>query len=97
PFQQVKEFENGTIIANPPYGMRLGEFEEMQVLYKEFGNFLKTNCKGTSAFIYTGNPELRKSIGLKTTRRIHLDNGKLEGVLLQIDSYEGSRKKRFTD
>ncbi|MGE5811298.1 MAG: THUMP domain-containing class I SAM-dependent RNA methyltransferase [Ignavibacteria bacterium] len=97
PFQQVKEFENGTIIANPPYGMRLGEFEEMQMLYKEFGDFLKTNCKGTSAFIYTGNPELRKSIGLKTTRRIHLDNGKLEGVLLQIDSYEGSRKKRFTD
>jgi putative N6-adenine-specific DNA methylase len=93
PFQQVKEFENGTIIANPPYGMRLGEFEEVQALYKEFGDFLKTNCTGTSAFIYTGNQELRKSIGLKTTRRIPLDNGKLEGVLLQIDSYKGSKKK----
>jgi putative N6-adenine-specific DNA methylase len=93
PFLQVKKFEDGTIIANPPYGMRLGELEEVQALYKEFGDFLKTNCTGTSAFIYTGNPELRKSIGLKTTRRIHLDNGKLEGVLLQIDSYEGSKKK----
>jgi putative N6-adenine-specific DNA methylase len=97
PFQQVKKFEEGTIITNPPYGIRLGEFEEVQALYKEFGDFLKTNCKGTSAFIYTGNPELRKSIGLKTTRRIHLDNGKLEGVLLQIDSYEGSKKKFFSD
>ena len=97
PFQQVKKFENGTIIANPPYGIRLGELEEVQALYKEFGDFLKTNCIGTSAFMYTGNPELRKSIGLKTTRRIHLDNGKLEGVLLQIDSYEGSKKKHFTD
>jgi 23S rRNA G2445 N2-methylase RlmL len=96
PFQQVNKFENETIIANPPYGMRLGEFEEVQALYKEFGDFLKTNCTGTSAFIYTGNPDLRKSIGLKTTRRIPLDNGKLEGVLLQIDSYEGSRKKFFS-
>jgi putative N6-adenine-specific DNA methylase len=55
----------------------------------------KTNCTGTSAFIYTGNPELRKHIGLKTTKRIPLDNGKLEGVLLQIDSYKGSKKKYF--
>jgi len=94
PFQQVKEFENGTLLTNPPYGMRLGEIEEVQALCKEFGDFLKTNCTGTTAFIYTGNPELRKHIGLKTTRRIPLDNGKLEGVLLQIDSYEGSKKKR---
>jgi len=49
------------------------------------GDFLKTNCTGTSAFIYTGNPELRKYIGLKTTKRIPLDNSKLEGVLLHIE------------
>jgi putative N6-adenine-specific DNA methylase len=97
PFQQVKEFENGTLITNPPYGMRLGEIEEVQALYKELGDFLKTNCTGTSAFIYTGNPELRKHIGLKTTKRIPLDNGKLEGVLLQIDSYRGSKKKQNED
>ncbi len=50
---------------------RLGEIEEAQALYKEFGDFLKTNCTGPpwrTAFIYTGNPELRKSIGLKTTK-----------------------------
>ena len=94
-FQQVKEFENGTLITNPPFGIRLGKIEEVQILYKELGDFLKTNCTGTSAFIYTGNPELRKFIGLKTTRRIPLDNGKLEGVLLQIDSYKGSKKKKW--
>ena len=94
-FQEVTRFENGTLITNPPYGIRLGEKEEVQVLYKELGDFLKTNCTGTSAFIYTGNPELRKYIGLKTTKRIPLDNGKLEGVLLQIDSYTGSKKKKY--
>jgi putative N6-adenine-specific DNA methylase len=94
-FQQIKSFENGTLITNPPYGMRIGELEEVQTLYKEFGNFLKTNCTGTSAFIFTGNPELRKYIGLKTTKRIPLENGKLDGVLLQIDSYKGSKKKKY--
>ena len=95
PFQQIEEFENGTLITNPPYGMRLGESDDVQLLYKELGDFLKTKCPGTSAFIYTGNPELRKFIGLKTTKRLPLDNGKLEGVLLQIDSYKGSKKKKY--
>lgn len=95
PFQHIKQFENGVLIINPPYGIRLGKREEVENLYKELGDFLKTRCKGTSAFIYTGEPELRKYIGLKTSKRIPLNNGKLEGVLLQIDSYEGSRKAKY--
>jgi putative N6-adenine-specific DNA methylase len=96
-FQQITQFENGTLITNPPYGIRLGKITEVQELYKELGDFIKQKCKGTSAFIYTGEPSLRKHIGLKTTRRIPLANGKLEGVLLQIDSYEGSKKKVFEE
>ena len=94
-FQNINEFENGTLITNPPFGIRLGEREEVQTLYKEFGDFLKSKCPGTSAYVYTGTPELRKYIGLKTTKRLPLDNGKLEGVLLQIDSYKGSKKKKY--
>ena len=85
------------MITNPPYGIRLGEIEEVRALYKELGDFIKTKCHGTSAFIYTGNPELRKSIGLRTSKRIPLVNGKLEGVLFQIDSYEGSKKRKWRD
>jgi len=96
-FQQIEQFENGTLITNPPYGIRLGKIAEVQELYKELGDFIKQKCTGTSAFIYTGEPTLRKHIGLKTTKRIPLANGKLEGVLLQIDSYEGSKKKVFEE
>ncbi|MDR3665763.1 MAG: THUMP domain-containing protein [Ignavibacteriaceae bacterium] len=96
-FQQIDKFENGTLITNPPYGIRLGKIAEVEVLYKELGDFIKQKCTGTSAFIYTGETGLRKHIGLKTTKRIPLANGKLEGVLLQIDSYEGSKKKVFED
>lgn len=95
PFQHIKNFENGTIITNPPYGIRLGIRKEVESLYKEFGDFLKTRCNRSSSFIYIGDPELRKYIGLKTTKRTPLVNGKLEGVLLQIDSYSGSKKKKY--
>ncbi|MCJ7553448.1 MAG: THUMP domain-containing protein [Ignavibacteriaceae bacterium] len=95
PFEHVDKFENGTLITNPPYGIRLGNIDDVKILYKELGDFLKTNCKGTSAFIYTGDPALRKSIGLRTSKRISLVNGKLEGVLFQIDSYEGSKKRKY--
>ncbi|MBE0642574.1 MAG: class I SAM-dependent RNA methyltransferase [Bacteroidetes bacterium] len=96
-FQRVKEFENGTLLANPPYGIRMGELEEVKLLYTELGDFIKQHCKGSTAFIYMGDPELRKSIGLKTSRRIPLVNGKLEGVLVRIDSYEGSKKPYYAE
>ena len=77
--------------------MRLGKIEEVKALYADLGDFLKQKCKGTRAFVYTGDPSLRKSIGLKTTRRIPLADGKLEGVLVQIDSYEGSKKRYYAE
>jgi putative N6-adenine-specific DNA methylase len=96
-FQDVEKFENGVVVTNPPYGIRLGNNAEAQRLFKELGDFLKQKCKGSSAFIYSGDPSLRKSIGLKTTKRIPLVNGKLKGVLFQIDSYDGSKKKYYQD
>jgi len=97
PFQHIKSFKDGVLITNPPYGIRLGEIEEVKRLYTELGDYLKQNCAGTTAFIYTGDVALRKSIGLRTSRRIPLVNGKLEGVLLQIDSYEGSKKRKYNE
>lgn len=97
PFQHIKSFENGTLITNPPYGIRLGKIEDVQLLYKELGDFLKNSCKGTSAFIYMGDVSLRKHIGLRTSKRIPLVNGNLEGVLVNIESYEGSKKRKYRD
>ena len=44
-FQDVEQFENGTLVTNPPYGIRLGNNAEVQKLFKELGDFLKQNCK----------------------------------------------------
>jgi len=75
------------IIFNPPYGERLGEAGELEVLYRQLGDVLKQRCAGSTAFILCGNSELVKHIGLKATRRIPLWNGPIECRLLKYELY----------
>ena len=86
-FRNSEGFENGVIITNPPYGVRLGETEALRKLYKEFGDFLKRKCSGTTAYVYCGNTALIKDIGLKPEKKIQLINGNLDGRLLKISIY----------
>ena len=67
---------------NPPYGVRIGEDEELKELYELMGNILKTNCQGSNAYVLSGSPELSKNIGLKAEKNIVLKNGKLDCRLL---------------
>lgn len=75
----------GVIISNPPYGERLesDNFEKLQELYYNFGENLKKNFKGYTAYIITSEPSLRKKISLQTSERIQIYNGKLECRLLK--------------
>lgn len=86
-FQDHPGIKNGMIITNPPYGVRLGEIEELKKMYHEFGDFLKQKCQGTTAYIFCGNRELIKEIGLKPTAKIPLVNGNIEGRLVKIEVY----------
>jgi putative N6-adenine-specific DNA methylase len=78
---------NSTIVVNPPYGVRLGSREKAENLMKEFGDFLKQRCTGSTAFIYTGDRKLLKKVGLKPEWKKDLNNGGLEGVLGKLDLY----------
>jgi putative N6-adenine-specific DNA methylase len=77
----------GILIFNPPYGARLGEVEALRALYRNIGDSLKQRCKGCTAYLFTGNPELGKWVGLKPSRRIALFNGPIECRLLKYDLY----------
>jgi putative N6-adenine-specific DNA methylase len=81
----------GVVVTNPPYGERIAA-EDLNALYKQIGDALKTNFQGYDAFVFTGNLEAAKHIGLKTSRRIPLYNGKIECRLLKYELYRGSRK-----
>lgn len=81
-----KEFK-GIIFCNPPYGERLGDSEELADLYYNYGENLKNNWKENTAYILTGNPELRKKISLQTSKRTPFYNGKIECRLLRYNLY----------
>lgn len=79
--------EKGIFLVNPPYGERLGEVEELKPLYKMLGDTLKQKFKGWEGFIFTGSPDLAKTIGLKAARRHVLYNGPIECRLLHYPLY----------
>ena len=95
-FQESPNFENGIIITNPPYGIRLSNTEEVKILYKKLGDFIKKKCLGTSAYIYIGDKELSKSIGLKPTKKHPLSNGPIKGELIQVDSYRVAFREKIS-
>lgn len=81
----------GVIYFNPEYGERLGEEAELEKTYKRVGDFLKQKCKGYTGYIFTGNLNLAKKIGLKANRKIEFYTGKIDCRLLEYDLYGGSR------
>jgi len=83
----------GIIVANPPYGKRFGDVERLFGLYRRFGDSLKKQATGATAWILAGEPRLAKVIGLKPSRRIPLFNGPIECRLLKFELYEGSKKR----
>jgi len=82
----------GVVVLNPEYGERMGEIEKLKETYKEMGDFFKKKCLGYKGYIFTGNLDLAKKVGLRTNRRITFFNGPIECRLLEYDLYEGSRK-----
>ncbi len=86
-FHNLEGFNNTTIVTNPPYGIRLGNAEETALLLKEFGDFLKQRCTGSTAFIYYGEPTLIKKLGLKPEWKQPLLAGGLDGTLCKYELY----------
>ncbi len=89
----VPHNENGVIFFNPEYGDRLGEETALQATYKRMGDFMKQQCKGYTGYIFTGNLELAKKIGLKPSRRIEFYTSKIDCRLLEYELYAGTKRK----
>ncbi|MBL7865469.1 MAG: class I SAM-dependent RNA methyltransferase [Cyclobacteriaceae bacterium] len=87
----------GVVYLNPEYGERMGELEELQVTYANIGDFLKKKCQGYLGYIFTGNLDLAKKIGLRASRRIEFFNAKLDCRLLEYELYAGSRRQPKPD
>ncbi|KHJ37156.1 ribosomal RNA large subunit methyltransferase L [Pedobacter glucosidilyticus] len=89
---RIPQDETGVIMFNPEYGERLGIHSKLEATYARIGDFMKKECKGYNGYIFTGNPDLAKKIGLRASRRIEFYNGKLDCRLLEYELYDGSRR-----
>ena len=92
-FEQTRIPESpGVIYFNPEYGERLGEVAELEKTYERIGDFMKKKCQGYTGYIFTGNLDLAKKIGLKAKRRIEFYTAKLDCRLLEYELYGGTRR-----
>jgi len=87
----IPDTNKGIVILNPEYGERMGEEEILEETYGFIGDFFKKKCKGYTGYIFTGNMDLAKKVGLKAKRRIEFYNAKIDCRLLEYELYEGTR------
>ncbi len=83
---------SGVVFLNPEYGERLGDITHLETVYKGIGDFFKQRCQGYNGFIFTGNLDLAKKIGLKASKRTEFLNGKIDCRLLSYELYGGKKE-----
>lgn len=79
-----KSQDEGLLIVNPPYGVRLSNKEEVAELYKNIGLQFQQEFKGWDASIFTDSLDLAKNIPLRAHKIHTLYNGALECKLLHF-------------
>jgi len=85
--------KEGIIVTNPPYGVRLGEQQQLAEFYPKLGDVLKKQFTGWSAYILSADMRLPKLIRLHTSKRTPLFNGALECRLFEYKMVEGGMRK----
>lgn len=87
----------GVLVANPPYGVRIGEDAELAELYPKIGEALKRKFAGWNAYFLTSDMRLPKLMRLAPSKRTPLFNGPLECRLFEIRMVAGSNRKEKKD
>ncbi|MBH0199000.1 MAG: class I SAM-dependent RNA methyltransferase [Nitrospira sp.] len=87
--------EQGVMVINPPYGVRLSQADELAALYPKLGDWLKQRFAGWRAYVLTGDARVPKLIGLTPSKRIPLFNGDLECRLYEFVIVPGGARRRL--
>jgi 23S rRNA (guanine2445-N2)-methyltransferase / 23S rRNA (guanine2069-N7)-methyltransferase len=82
----------GLVVANPPYGERIGADSALPELYTELGQMLRNRFRGWQAAILTGNPPLARHLGIYAKRTHRVFNGAIECRLLRFDLNDQSER-----
>jgi putative N6-adenine-specific DNA methylase len=83
----------GVVVANPPYGARLGKAAELANFYPRLGDALKQRFSGWRAYLLSADRELPRLIRLTPTKRTPLYNGGIECRLYEFMMVPGSMRR----
>jgi 23S rRNA (guanine2445-N2)-methyltransferase len=83
----------GILVANLPYGERMGELDELAEFYPQLGDALKLKFGGWTAYLFTADKRILKLMRLSPSRRTPLFNGAIECRLLEYRIVAGSNRK----
>lgn len=84
--------DHGILVANLPYGERMGELADLEVLYPQLGDLLKKKFGGWNAYLFTADLRMPKFIRLSVSRRTPLFNGAIECRLFEYKMVSGSNR-----
>ncbi|HEV3011355.1 MAG TPA: methyltransferase, partial [Burkholderiales bacterium] len=79
----------GVMVANPPYGERMGSADELAAFYPKLGDALKQKFAGWRCYVFTADLRLPKLIRLAPSARTPLWNGALECRLYEFRMISG--------
>ncbi len=85
--------EHGMLVANLPYGERMGELDELAELYPKLGDALKKKFGGWTAYLFTADKAILKLMRLSPSKRTPLFNGAIECRLLEYKIVSGSNRR----
>jgi len=84
---------SGVLIANPPYGARIGDEAALAAFYPRLGDTLKKYYTGWRCYLFSADPRLPRLIRLHASRRTPLYNGPLDCRLYEYRIVAGGMRR----
>ncbi|WP_144395433.1 bifunctional 23S rRNA (guanine(2069)-N(7))-methyltransferase RlmK/23S rRNA (guanine(2445)-N(2))-methyltransferase RlmL [Pleionea sediminis] len=78
----------GYVVTNPPYGERLEQKKSAEIIYQEFGAWLKDQFIGDKALILSSDKHHGHALGIRAEKIYRLKNGPIDCELLKISVEE---------
>ena len=85
--------DHGVMVANPPYGERLSELEELAAFYPQLTAALKRNFAGWACHFLSADLRKPKLMRLTPSKKTPLYNGAIECRLFEFKMVAGSNRK----
>ena len=84
--------KSGVLITNPPYGVRIGEDEDLAKAYPLWASMMKKKLSGWRTYFLTSDLRMPKLMRLSPSKKTPLYNGALDCRLFEIKMVAGSNR-----